>query len=162
MAKQPRSEWDKMVVADLKQDLEDYANGKLKTLIKPSTRSPLLRSFPKIMGLKYKFTYSRLFFKQAQKIVDNANAAVAREILESMGWSICAALGEEPFSLPRYAYMPDFRVMDCYNGEIIVFYRVIEDEQLVVVHRIYHIAQDYQEDVVAEGNFWPLPLKFFW
>jgi len=32
MSKQPMSEWDKMVVADLKQDLENYKNGKLKTL----------------------------------------------------------------------------------------------------------------------------------
>jgi hypothetical protein len=32
MSKQPMSEWDKMVGADLKQDLEDLANGKLKMI----------------------------------------------------------------------------------------------------------------------------------
>lgn len=64
-----------------------------------------------------------------------------------------------PHMFVMYQHDQDYRKMKIAGWNYVIFYQIVEDEQLIIVHRIYHTAQNYQADLADEGQFWPLFLK---
>ena len=108
------------------------------------------------MPAKYKFDYSCRYWDDLLKIaewqIEQTSAIVAEHFRQDLAAQI-ALLKDMPRLFPTYELVPEYRKMVLNDWNYVIFYRVIEEKKLIIVHRIYHTAQNYQTEVAKEGQF---------
>ena len=104
---------------------------------------------------QYKVYFSAVYYQAWDEISSwlkrEVSAYVAARLLEVIQQQI-SMVAVMPYMFAAYPVNPAFRKMIIPNWSYVIFYRVDEDKKQIGIHRIYHTAQNYQEDMTAEAQ----------
>ena len=100
--------------------------------------------------LLFKVAFTPVYYQQwdaistwlKQEVAANVATRLFEEIQQQL--SMVAAM---PHIFAMYQHDLNFRKMKIAGWNYVIFYQIIEDEQLIIVHRIYHTSQNYQAEI---------------